>query len=132
MFPGVHDSEVVAYSVDSRTEELVLALAPGTGSASSEFRLLFHGVLAHQFACPQLPSIVLDLTEVPVEDLIGREWANLAEGYRQCGWPGPWAASLEGAVAHCQYTGVRAYELEQSYGMSGWVLARSVERVDGP
>ena len=132
MFPGVHDSEVVAYSVDSRTEELVLVLAPGTGSASSEFRLLFQGVLAHQLAYPQLPSIVLDLVEVPAADLIGREWANLAEGYRQCGWPGPWAASLESAVNHCASTGVKAYELEQSYGMSGWILARSVERVGGP
>lgn len=129
MFPGVHDSEVVAYSVDSRTEELTLMLAPGTGSATSEFRLVFRGVLAHQFAHPQLPSIVLDLAEVPVADLIKREWANLAEGYRECGWPGPWAESFESAIAHCGSTAVRAYELEQSYGMSGWILARSVERV---
>lgn len=132
MFPGVHDSEVVAYSVDSRAGELVLMHAPGTGSAASGFRLLFRGLLAHRFPYPQLPSVVLDLAEVPVAALLEREWASLAEGYRQCGWPGPWAETLGSAIAHCENTQVKAYELEQSYGMSGWILARSVERSGAP
>jgi hypothetical protein len=132
MFPGVHDSEIVAYSVDSRSEELVFVCAPGTGSADGEFRLVFRGVLAHQFAYPQLPSIILELMEVPVEDLLAREADNLAEGARQSGWPGPWYSSTETATAHCVSAGLKGYELLESYGMSGWVIARSVERVGGP
>jgi hypothetical protein len=129
MFPGVHDSEIVAYSVDSRAGELVLVCVPGTGSAQSEFQLVFRGVLAHQFVYPQLPSIILELMEVPVGDLLARESENLAEGARQSGWPGPWYTSTEAATAHCVSAGLKAYELLESYGMSGWVIARSVERV---
>ena len=132
MFPGVHDSEIIAYSVDSRTAELVLTLAPGTGSATGEFRLVFRGVAAHQFVYPELPSIVLDLSELAAPVLLEREWANLSEGSRQCGWPGPWATSLEAATAFCASEGLKGYELDQSYGMSGWILAKSVERVGGP
>jgi hypothetical protein len=132
MFPGVHDSQVIAYSADSRTSEVVLTLAPGTRSAASEFSLVFQGVIAHQFVYPELPSIVLDLVEIPAPALLEREWTNLSEGLRQCGWPGPWATSLEAAIDYCASSGVNGYELEQSYGMFGWVLAQSVERVGDP
>ncbi|MDR0184222.1 hypothetical protein P8609_14755 [Lysobacter sp. UC] len=129
MFAGIHDAEVVAYSFDSRTAELVLSLAPGHGSAAAEFQLIFRGVAAHQFPYPQLPSIVLDLAETSAATLVAREWANLAAGFRQCGWPGPWAVSAEAATAFCISCGLRGYDLEQSFGMYGWILARSVERV---
>ncbi len=132
MFKGVHDSEIVAYSVDSRTEELVLTLAPGTGSARQEFIILFRGVAAHQFEYPLIPSIVLDLVEIPAAELLSRMWPKLAEGHHQCGWPGSWATSLEAAVNYCNSKVLKGYELEQSYGMSGWVLAQSVECVGDP
>jgi hypothetical protein len=131
MFPGIHDSEVVAYFADSRSGELVLSFAPGTGSAAGDFRVIFGGVAAHQFPYPLLPSIVLDLMEVPAEELLRREAANLAEGHRQCGWPGPWFASLESGLAYCASAQLRGFDLEQSYGMSGWVLAHSVRHVAG-
>jgi hypothetical protein len=132
MFRGVHDSNIVAYAFDSRTAELILTLAPGTGSATSELRLIFRGVAAHQFVYPELPSIVLDLSELPAATLLEREWANLSEGSRQCGWPGPWATSLQAAVAFCASVNIKGYEIDQSYGMSGWILAISVECVGGP
>lgn len=132
MFSGVHDSSVVAYSVDSRIGELVLTLAPGTGSAVREFRLIFRGVIAHQFIYPELPSVVSSLEQVPAEAFLTKHWASFSEGTRQCGWPGPWAASIEAAVMHCESEQIKGYELEQSYGMSGWVLAKSVERTNAP
>jgi hypothetical protein len=132
VFSGIHDAEVVAYSFDARSAELVLSLAPGHGSAAGEFQLIFRGVEAHQFPYPLLPSIVSDLVETSAPTLIAREWANLAEGWRQCGWPGPWAASAEAAIAFCASSGLKAYDLEQSFGMSGWILARSVDRISAP
>ncbi len=131
MFTGIHDSEVVAYLFDSRSEELVLSLAPGTGSATGDFRLIFGGVVAHQFLYPQLPSVVMGLVEMSVEELLRREEANLEEGNRLCGWPGGWYASLESGLAYCLSYGIRAFEIEQSYGMSGWVLAKSIRRLAG-
>ncbi len=129
MFKGVHDSEVVAYSVDSRAEELVLTLEAAKGTTHQEFDILFSGVAAHQF---EYPSIVLDLFEVEMSDLLSREWAKISKGYHQCGWPGPWATSLEAAVSYCNSRVLKGYQLEQSYGMSGWVLAQSVYCVGNP
>jgi hypothetical protein len=131
MFPGIHDSQVVAYLADSRSEQLILCFAPGTGSAAGEFRLIFGGVVAHQFPFPLMPSIVSSLVEIPADLLLKREASNLAEGSRQCGWPGSWFESLESGVAYCASAGLRGFDLEQSYGMSGWVLARSVQHVAG-
>ena len=132
MFPEVHDSEIVAYSVDSRTSELVLVLAPGNGSATEEFQLLFRGVVAHQFEYPLIPSIVLDLVETSAFSLLEKEWPNLSEGRRQCGWPGSWARSIEEASTFCGSSGVKGFEIESSYGLSGWILACSVEVISAP
>jgi hypothetical protein len=132
MFRGVHDSEIVAYSVDSRADTLTLVLAPGTGSAERDFQLLFRGVAAHQFVYPLMPSIVMELMEVPVAELLSREASNLAEGNRQSGWPGTWYTSLDAAISHCTAAGLKGYDLLDSYGMSGWIIAHSVECVGGP
>jgi hypothetical protein len=130
MFKDIHDSRVVAYSVDSRSKKLVLAFESGTDPLLHEFTLLFHGVIAHQFIYPEMPSWVLDLVETSASDLLKKEWENITEGYRECGWPGPWASSLEEAIRFCESDSIHGYELEQSYGMSGWILATSVEYRD--
>jgi hypothetical protein len=131
MFPGIHDSYVVAYSADARSEQVVLTIRAAAESADGEFRIVFEGVAAHQFRYPQIPSIVDDLIEVPVETLLEQEAEALSEGSRQCGWPGAWFTSRQAALAYCESAGLRAFELQQSYGLSGWVLARSVARVGG-
>jgi hypothetical protein len=130
MFPEVHDNEIVAFSVDSRTESIVLVLSPGNGCEAVEFRLMFPGVVAFQFLYPLLPSIVFNLVELPVADLLAREAVSLAHGHRRSGWPGPWFTSIKAATSYCKSAGLRGFEILESYGMSGWVVARSVERVD--
>jgi hypothetical protein len=132
VFRDVHDSEIVAYSVDARIREVVLVVGPGTGSRAQEFKLVFRGVIAHQFVYPELPSIVFSLEKVLAADIVRKEWADFAEGSRQCGWPGSWAASLEAALAYCNAENINGYELSASYGMSGWLLAKSVERINAP
>jgi len=131
MFPGVHDSQVIAYSADSLSGEVLLHLRAGP-EGSPLFDLKFHGAIAHQFPYPLMPSWVFDLVPVPADELLAREWDIIAEGHRLVGWPGAWADSLKNAQAFCRAECVTGYDLETSYGMHGWVLAKSVERVGGP
>ena len=131
MFSGIHDSQVVAYSVDSLTEEVVLHLRAGP-EGSPLFGLRFHGAVAHQFPYPLMPSWVFDLVAIPAEEILAREWDIIAEGHRLVGWPGGWAQSLDSALAYCSDNCLTGYDLETSYGMHGWVLAKSVEYVGGP
>jgi len=123
----VHDSQVLAYSADSRSGEVLLHLREGN-EGSPLFDLRFHGVVAHQFPYPLMPSWVYDLATVSADELLEREWTAIAEGFRLVGWPGHWADSLASAQAYCRQQGVTGYDLETSYGMTGWVLAKSVER----
>ena len=131
MFPDVHDSQVIAYSVDSRTSEVLLHLRAGPEGAPL-FAIRFQGSVAHKFPHALMPSWAFDLVELPAEVLLAREWDDIAEGFRLAGWPGNWADSLENALAFCKVNAVVGYDLESSYGMYGWVLASSVERVNGP
>jgi hypothetical protein len=132
MFPEIHDSLLVGYAADSRRARLVLSLLPHQGSASLAFRIVFSGVAAHHFPYPLLPAVVQGLVPDNANALIARHWASIETGFKENAWPGPWATSLSTAQAFCATQGLKAFELESSYGMSGWVLARSAEVAYGP
>lgn len=125
---SIHDSQVLAYSADSRSGEVLLHLREGL-EGSPLFDLKFRGVVAHQFPYPLMPSWVYGLTEISADELLEREWSVIAEGFRLVGWPGHWANSLAEARHYCRHQGVTGYDLETSYGMTGWVLATSVEHL---
>ena len=129
MFQDIHDSQILAYSADSRSGEVLLHLRAGP-AGSSLFDVRFNGVVAHQFPYPLMPSWVFDLVPIQAEALLAREWGVIGEGFRRVGWPGHWADSLENAQFYCHAQSVSGYDLETSYGMSGWVLAKSVVRED--
>jgi hypothetical protein len=131
MFPRIHDTQVVAYSADSRAARLELLLRDGPAEDAPVFRLVFSGVAAHQFAYPLMPSWVFGLEVISAEDLLNREWGNFQQGTHLTGWPGAWAASLEQARAYCSERSLRGFDLESSYGFDGWVLAQSVDLIEG-
>ena len=131
MFPSIHDTQVVAYSADSRAARLVLVLRDGPNEDAPVYELVFSGVVAHQFEYPLMPSWVFGLEELAAEELLVREWENFQQGTRLTGWPGAWADSLEQAKAYCAEHSLRGFDLESSYGFDGWVLAQSVEFVGG-
>lgn len=131
MFPEIHDSQVIADSADSRSNQLELVLQAGPTDDVPLSRLVFSGVAAHQFPYPQMPSWVFGLDQIAANDLLKREWQNLEEGQRPVGWPGNWAGSLEQAKAFCEEHGLKCFDLESSYGFDGWGLARSVDLIGG-
>ena len=131
MFPAIHDSQVVAYSADSRSGKVELVLRAGPQDDDPLLRLVFSGVAAHQFEHPLMPSWVFGLEEIASDALLKREWQSLQEGHRLTGWPGHWAVSLDKAAAFCAEHGLKGFDLESSYGFDGWVLAQSVELIGG-
>jgi hypothetical protein len=129
MFPGIHDSLLVGYSVSAESRELVLSLQPHQGSASAAFSIVFEGWIAHLFDAPLLPAILAEVVPVSAEAVITSEWRCIEQRFKQSGWPGPWADTLASATKFAQTSGVQAFQIESSYGLSGWILARSA-RVD--
>jgi hypothetical protein len=128
MFEGVHDSLLVEYFVSSESEQLVLKLLPGNGSAPAPFKVIFHGVVAHCFEAPLLPAILSNIETISAETLIAENWPRIEHGQNANGWPGAWAASLVDATLFVRSSDLQGFNIESSYGLSGWVLAKSVER----
>jgi hypothetical protein len=129
MFNGVHDSLLVAYSVNSESEELVLSLQPHHGSASSPFKVIFSGAVAHCFDAPHLPAILYDIEAVTAEQLFTEHWQHIERGQKANGWPGPWAATLATATQFARSSNLQGFYVSSSYGLSGWVLAKLAEVV---
>lgn len=132
MFPGIHDSLLVAYSANSDTQELILSLQPHHGSAPAPFSVVFSGVAAHCFEAPLLPAILFGITSEPADVLLSEQWPSIERGFKACGWPGPWADTLANATQFAKASALQAFQIESSYGLSGWVLARSAGGAGGP
>ena len=127
MFSGVHDSLIIGYSVNSEAQELVLSMQPHHGSAPSPFNIVFDNVAAHCFEAPLLPAILAEIIPVSAEWLITEQWQRIAHGFNSCGWPGSWADTLANAKHFVKSSSLQGFQVESSYGLSGWVLARSAK-----
>jgi hypothetical protein len=124
---AIHDSLLVGYSVNSETRDLILSLQPHQGSTPSPFTVVFHGTMAHRFEWPLLPAILFGITPVNVDSMLMETWPFIERGFRACGWPGPWADTLANAQNFARTAVLQAFEVDSSYGLSGWVLARDME-----
>ncbi len=131
MFPEIHDSLLVAYSVNSETTELVLHCQTHHGCGKAPFSIVFAGVSAHNFEFPLLPSILFDIMLISAETLLTTVWPAIERGSRQCGWPSPWAQTLADAVSYSRSSNLHGFQIESSYGFEGWVLAQSAKFVSG-
>jgi len=125
MLPPIHDSKLVGYEVDGREQRLSLTIEPASG-ARDAFRLSVEGYVAHFFPAPMLPAIIQGIYPVDAVQLVRDAWPLIEAGHADCGWPGPWAHSLETAAAFLAAGDYRGFRIESSYGLSGWVLGQSL------
>lgn len=124
---SVHDHFVYAYGVDCGGRRVVLHMVyPG---AERFVDVVFREVAAHWFEYARADSILFDVEEVDVEALV-QEHAGVFEKSWRYGWPQmPYSGDLKVLVERLRAGGVRGYEVSASLGLSGWVLAKSCERV---
>lgn len=125
MLPSFHDEYVLGYSVDCLSRRIELRI--GAAEAKEDVRtVVFDGVEGYRFENDAFGNIVLDFEEIAVEKLLAEYAEEIRESYRMAGAPGPWAHDLASASSVLRGNGIRAFVLSSSYGMSGWILARSV------
>jgi len=123
---SVHDNSVYAYTVDCQGCRLTLH----TEYRHHEFTdVVFRDVLAHQFEHVLQGNILFDIQETDVAAFVAENKGLLAESWRY-GWPPvEYHGDLDVLTALLKGSSVRAYTIGSSYGLSGWVLAGSCERV---
>ncbi len=123
---SVHDNQLYAYQVDSRAQRIILRTEYAYGEEPFEQTdVIFEGVLDHYFRNPVLPSIVLDVEEADAQGLITRNKAVIDQGHKTGGWPSFWKDTVEGMVSAISEAGCKTFEISTSYGLDGWVVAKS-------
>ncbi|MCB1208462.1 MAG: hypothetical protein KDK97_03995, partial [Verrucomicrobiales bacterium] len=128
MKPSVHDNHLYAYAVDGRAGLIVLRTEYAYGEEPFEQTdVIFEGVLDHYFRNPVLPSIIFDVEEADVARTIARDKAVIDQGHKIGGWPSFWQDSIEGMMVTIADAGCKMFEISSSYGLDGWVVAKSCE-----
>jgi hypothetical protein len=127
--PSVHDNFVYAYSVDCEGRRLVLHTAFRDREPHEFTDVIFRDVVAHLFEHALPGNILFDVEEVDVAAVVRENERLLADSWRY-GWPPvEYRGNLDALIEALKVSAVRAYAIGSSYGLSGWVLAGSCERV---
>jgi hypothetical protein len=89
---------------------------------------VFEGLEGHHFERVSSGVIFSDISEIRLSAFLQERQAELAEGHRLVGAPGWWQGTVSAAEAYLNSRGARSFEIDSSYGFSGWVLAPSVRQ----
>ena len=137
-----HDFHIVGYAASGTLQRLTFELEWPYDSAppTPVGQLAFHGVESYFLEHDLGGNIVYSFSEVPLRGFL-EEWQSRFEHENRYGWPKFWRTKphppqpveqvLEEAFAFLSRKHIKCIELSSSYGLSGWVLASSVEEPVG-
>ncbi|HYE62759.1 MAG TPA: hypothetical protein VD997_12255 [Phycisphaerales bacterium] len=127
--PSVHDTTVYAYTVDRENRRVILHTAFRDKEPHEFTDIVFTDVVAHEFRRVHQPSTLFDVHEVDLAQFIGEHADHFEASWRH-DWP-PANACNDTTELLSTLTGmdVRAFTIDASQGLSGWVLAARSQRV---
>ena len=131
--PNIHDHSLLEYRVDLVNRRITFVTLPEEARSQPNTKPLltaFEGREGHHFDRVSSGVILLDIEEVPLSDFLKDHEGELDEGSKSVDAPPWWGGSLEKAHAYLVGRNVRAFEINSSYGFSGWVLATQVRRLE--
>src|SRR5262245_26150291 len=127
--PSVHDNFVYAYTVDCEGRRLVLHTAFRDHEPQEFTDVIFREVIAHHFEHVLSGNILFDVELYDVAALVRENEQLLADSWRY-GWPPvEYDGDLDALVEALRAASVQAHLVRSSYGLSGWILAGSCDRV---
>ena len=117
----MHDDYIVQYSVNLSEQKLILQTY--NNETKAEGKICFSDVLTHSFRCILDYNQILDINEYGIDSFIVDNKAELQElkGY---GWPTIYR-NQEELKFFLMDNGYKYIKLNSSYGLFGWVLAKS-------
>lgn len=126
---SVHDNFVYAFSVDCEGRRLVLHTAYRDGDANEFTDVVFRDVVAHRIEHVLPGNIRMDVEERDVASVV-RENSDILERSFRYGWPPvEYSGDLSSLIECLKAQLTRAWSIDASYGLSGWVMAAQCERV---
>jgi hypothetical protein len=126
---SVHDNFIYGYRVDCEGRRLILNTVFRDREPIEYTDVIFHEVLAHHFEHVLQSNILFDVEEIDVANFV-QENAELFARSWQHGWPPlEYSGDLVQLINSIRAASVRAFAVSSSYGLAGWVLARTSQRV---
>jgi hypothetical protein len=127
--PSIHDNFIYAYSMDCDARRLVLHTVYRDREPRECTDVIFREVVAHHLEHDLPENILLDVEEVDVASIVKDNERMFAESWRY-GWPPvEYRGNLQALVEVLTASSIRAWSIDASFGLSGWVLARDCVRV---
>lgn len=121
----VHDNHIFKYSVDFEKKELIL----NTKSEDQEsIDIIFSDLIAYLLEDTIIGCTILDLEEWPVEDVISCLGEDYIMEHKKYGWPFDFT-NITDFKKKAIENKIIIYNLASSYGMSGFIFAKSVNYI---
>jgi hypothetical protein len=131
MLPSIHDHSLIEYRVNLSERQVTLITLPEQARSQPGMDpvvTVFDGLEGHHFERVSSGVIFSDIFELPLPAFLQEHQDEFTEGHRLVGAPGWWQGSVLAAEVYLKSRGARAFEIDSSYGFSGWVLAASVRQ----
>jgi hypothetical protein len=129
--PSIHDHSLLEYRVDLANRRITLTTLPEKARSRPNIEPLstvFEGREGHHFDAVSSGVIFSDIEEIPLAEFIKSHQIEFDATSKLVGAPAWWRGSTDEAEAYLAARHVHAFEINSSYGFSGWVLATEVRQ----
>jgi hypothetical protein len=126
-----HDYHISGYRVQSIDRIITIDLVWNYQSETNipSAKVIFSGVQGYEFRNDGMGSIVLDFEEYDIDEFFETFGAAIEKSYATTAAFGGWAANMPNAKEKFKNSNAKAYVLNASYGLEGWVISSAVEEV---
>jgi hypothetical protein len=124
---SVHDNFVKSYSVDADKREIILHTVYRGGGANESTDIVFSDVAAYRLTGDNFQTILFDVTETSLEQVLEMDRSVFA-AEKNYAWPIHYQTESD-LLENMSGQGMRAFLVHSSYGMGGWVWAKSMNKV---
>jgi hypothetical protein len=126
---SVHDNSCSGYRFDGEARRLTLETEYPEGCGrEGKTDVTFEGVWCHHLESVQHGNIIFDIEVVDLSQL-EQEFHGVFERLKNHGWP-RLETKQDSLPAIIERHQLKAYRIQSSYGMEGFVIAQSVRQVD--
>lgn len=123
----IHDNEIISYEVDLRNRKIIIHTEYHDSTLIKNTDVIFYDVLVHSFRTELSGSIIFDIDKYEIIQFLKDNSELLKKEKNYC-WPMDYNTIEELTERLDQYS---YYVISSSYGLSGWVLAKSYEIISG-
>lgn len=119
----MHDDYIVTYSVNLKEKYIIIQIY--NSNNNKQKKIIFSDVLTHCFKCIIDYNIILDIQEYEISSFVKDNQEELIEMKGHC-WPIDYQTEQE-LINFLVSNEYKYIKINSSYGMFGWVLAKSYE-----